>query len=147
MAAIEWPVDCAERGTAVHVVHAWAARRFIYTRDLERWGTSDHWETPADLIEDLAFRGGKVSGDCDAFAMLCRVALDRMGHPNRLIYCLDETGGGHLVCECGGYVLDNRHPRVVTRSELERIGYRWISMSGFAAGDPWTEIQPKGAQA
>jgi predicted transglutaminase-like cysteine proteinase len=140
MQTISWPEDSPHVPTAAQRVHAWALRHFEYVPDQVRWGTSDHWEAPQDLIEDLAFKGGVVLGDCDAFAMLCRLALDRMGQRNRLVYCLTEDGGGHLVCECGGFILDNRHPRVVTRDELDRSGYRWISMSGFETGEPWTEI-------
>lgn len=144
MAAIDWPKDEANVESAVHSVRRWALDRFEYVRDAQRWGESEHWETPSEILEDLAFAGGKVHGDCDAFAMLCRIALERMGHKCRLIQCLVETGEGHLVCECGGWLLDNRYAVPVTRGECERTGYRWLSMSGFATGEPWTEVRPAG---
>lgn len=35
-------------------------------------------------------------------------------------------------------ILDNRHPRVMTREELP--GYKWMYMSGLNKGDPWHRI-------
>jgi hypothetical protein len=46
-----------------------------------------------------------------------------------------------LTIEGTGLVLDNRYSRIVSREELERIGYRWEALSGLNPGDPWTEVK------
>lgn len=130
---------------AVRAVHAWALNHFIYERDDSRWAgdrwliLGERWETDAELIADID-RDGYVRGDCDAFAKLCWLALRHQGIPSRLVMCTTETGEGHLVCEAEGWVLDNRMPTLQPRADLERIGYRWQSMSAFEPGGQWTTV-------
>ena len=48
-----------------------------------------------------------------------------------------ETGGGHLVTEVEGWILDNRHAWPISRDDLP---YEWVRISGYEPGDPWHEI-------
>ena len=143
---MDWPTKGEDIEDTVQGVHQWALHRFVYVKDNERWAgdpnlwIGEHWETDAELIADLDTKGF-VSGDCDAFAKLCWLALRKLHIPSRLVVCNTETGEGHLVCESEGWVMDNRYMTVVTRQELEeRIGYRWQSMSGFLPGGAWTAV-------
>jgi len=110
--------------------------KFVWESDSRVWSKPDHWET----IEDVAAvtdSGGKVHGDCDQHALLCRQALRAKNIPNRLVLCLTELGECHLVCEVDGWILDNRFPRV---TERDLLNYKWVAVSGFNAGDPWHEV-------
>jgi hypothetical protein len=40
--------------------------------------------------------------------------------------------------EVDGWILDNRQRTVVANTLLSH--YRWLRISGYAAGDPWREI-------
>ena len=106
--------------------------RFTYVPDEERFGEADYWMTISDLDAD-----GKLRGDCDDHALLCRHELRAKYIPNRLLFCQCENGEYHLVCEVDGWILDNRFERVISRDDLQ---YRWIAISGFEAGEPWHEI-------
>ena len=141
-----WPTASDNLADTVERVHSWAYQRFIYVPDEARWSENfasngDHWETDAELIEDMV-HDGFLEGDCDAFAKLCWAALRRLSVASRLVTCRTETGGLHLVCEASGWVLDNRMVRAVPREELERLGYRWIAKSGFLPGGQWTTAGP-----
>jgi predicted transglutaminase-like cysteine proteinase len=144
---IPLPAPAADHESTLQAVHSWAHVHFTYIPDEIRWlsnapGTAangDHWETDAELLADLEAHG-RVHGDCDAFAKLCWLALRRLEIPSRLLACQTETGGWHLVCEAGGWVLDNRQPVIASRQDLERLGYRWHSMSAFLPGGQWTAV-------
>ncbi|TXH13255.1 MAG: hypothetical protein E6R03_11695, partial [Hyphomicrobiaceae bacterium] len=122
-------------------IHAWALAHFTYEHDIDKHGEWEHWGSPDELIAMLA-ADGKVTGDCDDFALICRQILRFKNIPSRLVVCLAENGGGHLVCspEGTGMVLDNRFERVMRRDELEHLGYQWVSMSGLERGEPWVKI-------
>lgn len=139
---LSWPAAGADLADTVSRVHAWAYQRFIYAPDEARWTENfarngDHWETDAELIEDL-LHDGFLEGDCDAFAKLCWKALRNLDVNSRLVTCWAEDGGLHLVCEASGWILDNRMVRAAPREELERLGYRWIAKSGYQPGWEWT---------
>lgn len=147
MTAVNFPEAREELVLTLQAVHAWAHAHFTYVPDEERWpkgtpGTTfdgDHWEMDAELIADIEQRGS-VEGDCDAFAKLCWMALRRLSLPSRLVAGNTEKGEGHLVCECQGWVLDNRQSEIVARQDLERLGYRFWSMSGFQPGEDWHNV-------
>jgi predicted transglutaminase-like cysteine proteinase len=139
---IDWPEAKPERVATLERVHQWAHSKFVYVKDYDRWnhdfsGNGDHWETDAELIDDLVGKG-YVEGDCDAFAKMCWMALRRLEIDSRLVLCTVEDGSWHLVCECDGWILDNRSPVVTARETLEQLGYRWVSKSGFKPGGQWT---------
>lgn len=141
---LNWPEHRRESAeTTAARVFGWAYGIFDWTPDEEAWQQPEHWPLRSELEEHAAANGGRVKDDCDGFASLCRYALWNVGVPNRILVCTTETGGSHavLTVEGLGLVLDNRQVRVVTRDELERIGYRWVAMSGLSPGDPWTEIK------
>lgn len=139
---LTWPERAETPEKTVENVHKWAMARFDYIPDAQRWASGfalngDHWETRAEIEADL--EAGTVRGDCDAFAMMCWMALRRLNEPSRLVYCTTENGQGHLVCEASGWILDNRQPVPEVRHILEqRIGYTWIAKSGFQPGEQWT---------
>lgn len=103
--------------------------------DLEQHKVEDFWQVPADLKH--------VVGDCDDFAIACRVLLWRYGIKNRLLLCYEPTGVGHLVCTTGQYILDNLQITIRKKSELEWSGYRWICISGYTPGEPWHKVGGK----
>lgn len=121
----------------VHETHARVFKIFEYKTDKQQHGLIEHWHDPS-MIE-AALEKGKLVGDCDDFALACRHLLWKHDIPNRLVLCLDENGEGHLVLEAEGHILDNRQTRVVAAYNLP---YKWIKMSGYKIGDPWTEIIP-----
>jgi len=123
-------------------VHAFAQAHFEYVPDPVRRGQIDYWMSRDELQADLddLQRGGKVRGDCDDFALLCRLLLRQRGVPNRLAYCQVETGEAHLVCEVDGWILDNRQGHVEPRQNLEAMGYKFLMLSGYAKDEDWHEV-------
>ena len=111
-------------------IHAETLDRFTYLGDQENFGLVEHWPDPR-MLPDYP---EPFTGDCDDFALMCRKELNREGIPNRLMYVITETGGGHLVTEVEGYILDNRSYEVMRRDDLP---YTFISMSGYTRGDRW----------
>ncbi len=138
---LKWPeiVPCESQADACKRVHAWVMAMFVYVPDWEQYGIPEHFPSPADIEANFAAHG-EFRDDCDGFAAACRHALRRLGIASRLVFCFTETNGRHAVCECEGWVLDNRQMTVAKTQDLERIGYRWEKMSGYADGDPWTWI-------
>lgn len=114
-------------------VHRETLKRFTYVPDRVQYKVSEHWPQPKQLPDFGPFRG-----DCDDFALMCRKQLHKLGIKNRLVCCIVETGGGHLVCEVEGYILDNRCSDVARRDDLP---YTWYSISGYNTGDQWHTIK------
>jgi predicted transglutaminase-like cysteine proteinase len=110
-------------------IHASVKGGFEYRTDLEQYADVEHWVIPDDVEN--------VTGDCEDFALACRKLCRREGIPSRLVHCLTETGEGHLVLECAGYILDNRYDWVKTNTSLD---YQWIKISGYEAGDDWHDL-------
>lgn len=119
----------------VRKVHARVFRIFTYKTDLQKYRVLEHWADVTELKEQLD--KGELIGDCDDFALACRQLLNEAGIPNRLVLCVVE-GEGHLVCEAEGYILDNRQTKVMRVDEMP--DYKFIKMSGYKKGDPWTLI-------
>lgn len=152
LSAIAWPksIENETPAAAAARVHAWALSIFVWTADIETWQVPELWPLRSEL-EGLAERnGGAIHEDCDGFAILCRCALWDLGVENRLLVVnVEPTAaapsptGNHAVAIVDGtdLVLDCRQQRVVSRDELERVGYEWIAMSGLRSGDPWTEVK------
>lgn len=118
---------------AIHIetlktVHALVIKHFVETPD-----EGEHWQMPP------AGYSGKetIRDDCDGFCLACRTLLRKLQIPSRLVYCEIE-GGGHLVVEVDGWILDNRQHTVVANTLL--TDYRWLRISGYQPGDPWREI-------
>lgn len=107
--------------------------RFVYEPDLVAWGKQEYWASAKEMANQ-ASADGKIHGDCDDFALLCRAELDALGIENHLATCRIESGELHLVCEASGWILDCRQRSVIGRDLLP---YQWISRSGVAAGQPW----------
>ena len=89
-----------------------AHRRHEYVRDSEQFKLPEYWNK-------------SLTGDCEDFALWCRSELAAKGIESDLVLCVTETGGGHLVCSVGGWILDNRHTFVTRRDDLP---YQWISI-------------------
>lgn len=109
------------------------AERFDFVPDTRRFGDGDNWPTRAEVVADLAANAGRLQGDCDDHAFAAAYALHDLGVGARVVAGICETGAGHMVCEDEhGSVIDNRFPgRVLTWTELERIGYRSSEMNGL----------------
>lgn len=147
---LSWPRPTGSLETQIALVHAWALSVFVWTADIESWGVPEHWPLRSELERHARDNAGVVKDDCDGFAVLCRCALWDLGIPSRILVCnvepsaaLPAAGGNHAVLspEGTGLVMDCRYRVVVSREELERIGYQWVAMSGPNPGDPWTEVK------
>jgi predicted transglutaminase-like cysteine proteinase len=93
----------------------------------------ERWQMPP-----LGYTGEQALwDDCDGFCLACRMLLRQQRIANRLVYC-EVNGGGHLVVEVNGWILDNRQQTVVANTLLNN--YRWLRISGYEAGDAWREI-------
>lgn len=108
---------------------------FDYQTDETIWGKEEHWEDPAYIASQITT--GKIAGDCDNFALACRFLLYKYEIHNRIAFCMTETNEGHLVCEAGGFVLDNRQTEVIP---WDKLPYKWIKISGYKVGEPWKNI-------
>lgn len=109
------------------------AKRFTWVADSERLGVPDEWPTRDEIIANMRANDGRLIDDCDGFAFAAAYALHDLGVGARVVIGRTETGGGHMVCEDEyGSVIDNRWPgRVLTWTELERIGYRSSVMNAL----------------
>ena len=103
---------------------------FSYTADKR-----EEWRSKQQLVSDLL--DGVLEDDCDGFALYCWHECRDRGLKARLVFCRTETGGGHLVCEHDGWVLDNRYTWVRSKDELP---YTWISISGYSPGEAWHRV-------
>jgi predicted transglutaminase-like cysteine proteinase len=114
-------------------IHRETLGRFTYVSDAVNYDMKEHWPSPRQLPN----YPHRFKGDCDDFALMCRKELHKLGIRNRLVYCIPETGGGHLVCEVEGWILDNRYNDVMRRDDMP---YTWVRISGFNKGDQWHTI-------
>jgi len=117
---------------ALTKIHRETLARFTYVSDSKNYQMKEHWPSVSQLPDFGPFRG-----DCDDFALMCRKQLHKQGIKNRLVYAIVETGGGHLVCEVEGYILDNRYTQVMRRDDMP---YTWVRISGYNTGDSWYTI-------
>jgi len=117
-------------------VHDTVSAGFKYVSDEKQWGTIiDDWRIPEDCK--------RVTGDCDDFAIACRELLREKGHKPRLLFCLTETGDGHLICVLGKMALDNRQRSAVEIEDLVsgRKKYTLVTVSGRVPGEEWRAIE------
>lgn len=114
-------------------IHSKIFRNFTYKTDKVKYGEVEYWAMP-----DESTVGERVVGDCEDFALACRALCREAGIPTRLVFCLTETGEGHCVLECEGYILDNRYRQVRYKDDLD---YKWLRISGYEPGDQWHEIK------
>jgi len=128
---LDWPAkqqSYEDSFTFYTRIFRWAIAHFVYDTDQDVWGVPEHWDSLEDL-EKLAEVHGKVIGDCDDFAQLCRHALAKLGIPSRIVICTVENSGNarqnHAVAESPeGWVLDNRQPSVTSWPALIALGYK-----------------------
>ena len=110
--------------------------RALFRYDKARMDLADyHWDCDKALLDGVY--AGVVDGMCATFALLCRLELDEIGIDNTLIFCLDEVGEHHLVCNVQGWILDNRQRAVMSNTVLEQQGYKFLAESGTHKGDQW----------
>lgn len=121
-------------------IHRVVTNNFTYKSDREVFGVDEYWDFPEALYDGTS----PVVGDCDDFAIACRKLIRDAGMDSRLVFCQVETGEYHLVCECHGWILDNRYPSgVIPNSHPFFNGYKWLRISGYEPGDPWSEVSLK----
>jgi predicted transglutaminase-like cysteine proteinase len=128
-------MDNAELKDALGSIHKRIFKKFTYAEDIDQYEMLEKWVMP-----DAAYDGSqRFTGDCEDFALACRKVCRESGIDNsRLVYCTTELGGGHCVLEVDGWILDNRHTRLMNRDKVK--GYNWIALSGYNSGDPWKYI-------
>ena len=93
-----------------------------YVSDQEQYSLREHWTE-------------SLEGDCEDFALSVRKMLKKHNIESDLVFCLTETGTGHLVVSVDGWILDNRN--VFVRRQ-QYLPYTWIKL-----GKPdgrWYEI-------
>ena len=106
---------------------------FVYVKDEDQHSVPEDWRFPIDEKN--------VKGDCDDFAIACRMQLKNLGYECRLVFCEVRPGSGHLICVIGSMALDNRFNWPTKLVDLVNLhGYRLISISGLNPGDPWREV-------
>jgi predicted transglutaminase-like cysteine proteinase len=92
--------------------------KFQYDSDSSTYGESDYW-SPAS-----ASNGWR--GDCEDHALLCRELLQAKGiYGSKLLTCWTETEQYHCVLYMQGWILDVRFTRVMSNTDLQKIGYKW----------------------
>ena len=112
----------------LEAIHRQVRRNFVSRPDIgERWDMP-----PLDYSGEQTLRD-----DCDGFCLACRQLLRQRNIPSRLVYC-EIDGGGHLVVEVQGWILDILQRSVVSNRAIRH--YRWLRMSGYEVGEPWREI-------
>ena len=104
--------------TEMKALHRARLTHFIYVPDQEQYQMREHWPDR----EQIPLSGEILKGDCDDFAHACYWDLLDKGTESNLIFCQTETGGYHLVCECDGWIFDNRM-RTVLR--IKDVPYIW----------------------
>jgi len=116
----------------LQTVHSSVLSNFTWKPDSEVFGKPDHWDRPVKI-------NGHLYGDCDDFSIECYYRLKDLGYAPELAYCITETGGGHLVCLCGQYVLDNRERRVRLLKDMWH--YKNWKRSNGAWNGPWISFR------
>jgi len=98
--------------------------RFIEIDDLSQYGEKDYWARPIESMN----RKGKITGDCEEFALAAQALCKARGIENsRIVFCLTERGIAHIVLEVEGWIIDNRVP-VVERGYLN---YTWLGILDY----------------
>lgn len=107
------PLDLATR------INLGVNESVTYKTDLEQYDKPEFWALVGEF------------GDCEDYALLKRHKLRELGYAEsaHMVACYTETGEGHAVCIVdtitGAYVLDNRHPYPMRKSQLN---YNWIGI-------------------
>ena len=112
-------------------IHRTVSEGFTYKTDMDQYAVAEKWVMQEDPDMPLV-------GDCEDFALSCRVLCRMADIKSRLVTCWTETGGYHAVLEVDGWILDNRQKFPVPRDDLE---YKWHKISGYNPGDPWHLIE------
>ena len=109
--------------------------RLVLSNFREKADLHEEWRMP-----EIHYNGTQViKDDCDGFCLAVRFLLRKKSIASRLVYC-EVDGGGHLVVEASGWILDNRQKTVVSNRLLRALNYRFLRISGYMPGDPWHEI-------
>ncbi len=118
-------------------IHRKVYKNFTYKTDKKQYKIDEKWVQP-----DKEYDGtSKIAGDCEDFALACRKLCRDAGLQTRLVFCEVEKEG-HVVLECNGWILDNRFSGVKTKDYLEsNQRYKWVMISGFEPGQPWTYVK------
>ena len=123
-------MDNTELLKTLQHIHTQTLRRFKYVPDIHKWHTNERWPSPNELPPI-----GTFEGDCDDFALMCRKLCKEQQLPTRLVFCrVEDKKSYHLVCECYGFILDNRCASI---QKIATLAYEWLYISGYEKGEPW----------
>ena len=107
-------------------IHYDLKKRFVYVKDLDRYGKVEYWARP----NESTTLDGSINGDCEDFALAAQQACEEAGINNaRLVICEVKKGAKHCVLSVEGYILDNRLEVVVGREEL---AYKWLKIQDYS---------------
>jgi len=112
---------------------------FIWTSDkIIHPDYFDHWQSHADEVE----RGEVFRDDCDGFSLTCAELFVRNPEVKKedvkIIYCLTELGGGHLVASFKNLILDNRQRTVYPWTGFN---YKWKSSMRMSEPGVWRTME------
>jgi hypothetical protein len=88
----------------------------------------------------FVFKNGLIAHQCDGFCLTCAELLIRQGaKPEDVTICdvSTETGGRHLVCVYGSWVLDNRYHYVPYWNDLD---YEWHRSMRMDEPGTWRKL-------
>lgn len=121
-------------------IHDKMFRNFNYISDNRKFGETERWE---EISPDFSL-GDRFNGDCEEYAMHCRKILADNNIKSRLLAVYDEQKNGHCILLTeDGYCLDNRFSRLVTFTDLVKVGYIPIAISDYEYGSPWKKCSIK----
>jgi predicted transglutaminase-like cysteine proteinase len=111
-------------------IHSKVYKGFKYETDQDQFGTIEKWVMPTP--EGITH----ITGDCEDFALACRVLCREAGIQSRLVVCTAD-GEGHCVLEANGWIFDCNSSTIVSRDSLD---YKWYYISGYNPRDDWKMI-------
>ncbi len=119
--------------SVINDIHWSVFTRFKWQPDSVTFGRIEHWDMPVE-------KDGMFIGDCDDFSVYCWHRLTEAGLQPELAVCKVPSNGGHCVCLCDGYVLDNRFRSVYRLVDNPGNYYDWARSDG-SWSDNWIKFR------
>lgn len=110
---LEVPLPIKTDFKTLDEIYNYVYKTYDYKTDLDTYGKSDYWATPAEFI----YNNG---GDCEDFAIMAYYLILHSGIAKEediqmiLLYDYNKDGKGHVVLVVDGQVLDNQQTQIQT---------------------------------